>query len=152
MTIVLRISGIFGSKIESVLLIFCNDRGSYPINCVPDILEKVSYSSNLSFWMSEAMFLQILQEPRALGKPHLSGNSFIFTDNCSGHNKNAEVLSEYNAINVKLCKFLANSMHFCQNLDSFVIRSSSRSGIICEIKTKCVNLTKIHFLLVHGLP
>ena len=80
MTIVLRITGGYDSKIAAPFIIFKNKGFSYPIFGVPDDILDVSYRSSPNGWMSTEMFAKWLEEPRVIARdPLVVGKLFLWT-------------------------------------------------------------------------
>ena len=73
-------------------------------------------------WMDNRIFLQWLQEPRAICKGPDNRIRTLFLGNCSGHRLPDPVDEALKNITTSLKFSRRNAMHFCQPLDSFVIQ------------------------------
>lgn len=113
MTLFLRIYCVMHSKFESHMWIFCKERISYAINGVPDTPDCVSYRSNASGWISNAMFVNFYKNKEPRGAVH---KTHYFMDKCSGHNESPAVLSACNAINDDYGMLPSKLTHLCQIL------------------------------------
>lgn len=142
MTLVFRLSGGVNSKLEAPFMIFMNKNKNYPIIGVPDNVPGVTYRTGPRGWMDRRVFLEWLEEPRAIDT-HPDGQRILFLDNCTCHDETTEQLQALEKINTKLKKLPPNATHLCQPLDSFVIKNFK------DIWRKEWETTK-HDLIDHG--
>lgn len=120
-TMMVRITGGPNAMVEVPFLIFKNKSRSYPIRGVPDTVQGVCYRSQPKGWMDAAVFLQWLNEPRAMSRK-VGSTRQLFVDNCGGHVVNDEVEATLRSLNTAIHKLPPNATDLVQPADSFVIQ------------------------------
>lgn len=126
--------------IETTMLIFKNDRRSYPIRGVVDNVPGVKYSTGPKGWMDKEVFKQWLSEPRAIKLLPNNEWRILFVDNVLGTPLNRTRGRNCGHIRRTIQKFPPNARHLIQLADSFIIQK-----VKCawprgwdEYKRKCI--------------
>ena len=120
-TVMVRPTGGWDSKIEVPFAIFRNPSRSYPIRGVPDTVPSVCYRSGVRGWMDNRVFYEWLEEPRTIQKLSNGKKRILYVDNCSGHAKMKKIEKILVLINTELRKLPANSADKAQPADQFII-------------------------------
>ena len=121
-TMVLRLIGGTNARLEAPFIIFKNRDRNYPIKNFPDDIDGVSYYTRLREWMDNNVFIQWLQEPRAICKDPEGRSGTLFLNNCSCHRLSNSVSEALNNILTSLAFLPRSATHLCQPLDSFIIQ------------------------------
>ena len=121
MTMVVRITGGPYARIEPPMIIFCNSKRSYPIKGVADNVPGVSYRTQPKGWMDREVFVQWLQNERAIRADPLGRKRVIFLDNCGGHNETIQAQRALQKLNATIRFLPPNSTDLCQPAYSFII-------------------------------
>jgi len=66
MTVCVRISGAPEYKIEPALIVFKNQKRSYPIRGVPDNIDGVAYRSQPKGWIDQNLFPEYFKETKII--------------------------------------------------------------------------------------
>lgn len=85
MTLVLKIRGGPCARIEPPMLIFQNQKSSYPIQKVPDDVPGVTYRSGPKGWMDQRLFRTWLRNKICNRCHHRDQKQVVYMDNASGH-------------------------------------------------------------------
>lgn len=122
MTMMVRISGGANAFIHPPMIIFKNEKRSYPMRGVPDNIPGVCYRTSPKGWMDSATWLKWLSERRAIDSPLPGTSRTLFVDNCSSHILGDEIEHRLETIRTTLRKLPPNATHLVQPADSFVIQ------------------------------
>jgi hypothetical protein len=88
MTLMIRLTGGPHARICNPCVIFQNASESYPIRGVPDDVPGVCYRTTKKGFITQKLWAQYLQEPRAHYRGHVADRSkqrVIFVDNFNSH-------------------------------------------------------------------
>lgn len=122
MTMMVRISGGVHATIHPPMIIFKNDKCSYPIKGVPDTVPGVCYRTSKKGWMDSVKWMEWLLEARAIHRMHGDQRRSLFVDNCPSHGLSDEVNEALKTINTVLYKLPPNATDLVQPADSFIIQ------------------------------
>lgn len=120
-TMVVRITGGQRASIKNPMLIFSNNRSSYPIQGVPDNVPGVCYRSGPSGWMDTRIFAQYFNDPRAYQADPYGHRKHVWVDNSSNHNRTPLLNEILQSKNTELCYLPPCTTHLVQPADQFVI-------------------------------
>ncbi|KAL0219883.1 hypothetical protein P9112_005536 [Eukaryota sp. TZLM1-RC] len=121
-TMVEKLTGGVRSKVGKTLIIFQNEKESYPIQRVPDDLPNVSYRFAAKGFMRRKVLSEYLLS-RKVNLPDRHGRTkIIYCDNAPRHRKNAEIRHALRQLNAKLVYLPKNATHLVQPADNFVIQ------------------------------
>ncbi len=107
--------------IEVPMLVFINNKFSYPIHGIPDNVPGACYGTGKRGWMDKRVFAECVSEPRAIRKLTGRRNRVLFVDNANGHEENPHQKRMLNKISTLLRKFPTNATQLVQPADSFII-------------------------------
>ncbi len=86
-TMMVRITGGKDAHVEVPMLVFINEKCSYPIQGVPDSVPGACYRSGKRGWMDKRVFSEWQSEPRAIRKYPGGLKRILYVDNANGHNE-----------------------------------------------------------------
>ncbi len=126
MTLMIRQTGEPHARIYNPCVIFQNISESYPIRGVPDDVPGVCYRTTKKSFITQKLWAQYLQEPRAHYHEHATDRSkqrVIFVDNFNGHHDdgNGNMHAALESNNATICYLVAAATDKIQSCDSFVI-------------------------------
>ncbi|SPQ96949.1 unnamed protein product (mitochondrion) [Plasmodiophora brassicae] len=125
MTMVVRLTGGPDARICPPMLIFQNENCFYPIRNVPDDVPGVVYRTAKKGFMTSAVWLEYLREPRVQRRYGIARDSnrprVIFVDNVGSHQISQEATRQLNSMNATIRFLVANATDKIQPCDSFVI-------------------------------
>ncbi len=120
-TIMVRITGGEDAHIEVSMLVFINDKCSYPIHGIPDNVPGACYRTGKRGWIDKRVFAEWLSEPRAIRKLTGRLTRVLFVDNANGHGETPHRKRMLQKISTLHCKFPTHATHLVQPADSFII-------------------------------
>ena len=121
MTMVVRVSGSSNGIIHSPFMIFQNDKCSYPICGCLDNVPGVSYRTAKKGFIIGIIWIEWLNEVRAIQPDCHGQRRVLYIDNCTAHNDSIQALLTADRLNIEIRKLPANAIDMCQPVDSFVI-------------------------------
>jgi hypothetical protein len=111
MMMLVRLTGGPGATICAPFMIFKNYRGSYPIRIVPENVPGVSYRTSAKGFMTQNVWLEWLNEPRAQRRNaqacNVPGKRVIFVDNYGGRYDSAKMQDHLDSMRASICKLVA---------------------------------------------
>ncbi len=133
MTLMIRLTGGPHARICNPCVIFQNASESYPIRGIPDDVPGVYYRTAKKGFITQKLWAQYLQEPRAHYRGHAADRSkqrVIFMDNFNGHhdNGNGNMHAALESSNATLRYLVVAATDKIQPCDSFVI-SKIKDGL-----------------------
>jgi DDE superfamily endonuclease len=122
MTLVVKLRGGFGACIETPMIVFQNQKCSYPIRSLPDDVPGVTYRSGPCGWMDRRVFVEWLKENRCVKRDPYDREQYIFMDNASGHKPVDGVDAVLAEKRVSIEFLPSNSTDLCQPADATIIQ------------------------------
>jgi hypothetical protein len=126
MTLMIPLTGGPHARICNPFVIFHNASESYPIHGVLDDVPGICYRTTKKGFITQKLWAQYLQEPRAHYRGHAADRSkqrVIFVDNFNGHHDdgNWNMHGALESSNATLCYLVVAATDKIQPCDSFVI-------------------------------
>lgn len=121
-TVVVRITGANGGRIETPMVIFQNALRSYPIAGCPDNIDGVCYRSSPKGWMDKDLFGEYFTESRTITALPNERIRKLYIDNCRVHAETVALMDALGTINTELIRFPPNCTHLIQPLDQILLR------------------------------
>ena len=141
-------------RIHDPFLIFQNQGCTYSIQGCPYDVLGMTYRTSVKDFMIGVMWIDYLNEPRAIQLDSLGRRKLIYMDNCASHNDSTQALLTTNRLNMEIRNFL-QMQQICVNQQTHLSFQKSRMhrlsiGKPTNYNVFRIDIGKIKFVLMVG--